>query len=302
MASNAIAVAGNSPSYFMSPYHTKMLVEDMASGPLGEHISDYTNPHQVTKAQVGLGGVDNFITASEVEARDATAIDRFMTPYLVRLSINELVGDVAGSHINSDANPHNVTKAQVGLGLVSNYATATAVEANDGLRGDRFMTPQTVRSAIDSYVSSSYGNLGNRLNELETTQTNNGTTLTEHVSDLNNPHQVTIDQVGGYAASDIDTLLLGKLSINDTAANSALFAGLTLPDLLDSITLDIEQIYVTNEEIVILNQNLTTAFEDSMWDLSGKHVIRFESGDLSGSLLNLRTWFKALTGIAAAAG
>lgn len=38
-------------------------------------------------------------------------------------------------------NPHVVTKAQVGLGLVDNYGTATGVEAAAGVAADKFVTP-----------------------------------------------------------------------------------------------------------------------------------------------------------------
>lgn len=51
------------------------------------HIADKTNPHEVTKTQVGLGNVDNVKQA----------------PY---------------THVTDKSNPHGVTKAQVGLGSV----------------------------------------------------------------------------------------------------------------------------------------------------------------------------------------
>ncbi len=53
------------------------------------HIADKTNPHEVTKTQVGLGNVDNVKQA----------------PY---------------THVTDKSNPHGVTKAQVGLGNVDN--------------------------------------------------------------------------------------------------------------------------------------------------------------------------------------
>lgn len=53
------------------------------------HIADKTNPHEVTKTQVGLGNVDNVRQA----------------PY---------------THVTDKSNPHGVTKAQVGLGSVDN--------------------------------------------------------------------------------------------------------------------------------------------------------------------------------------
>lgn len=51
------------------------------------HIADKSNPHEVTKTQVGLGNVDNVKQA----------------PY---------------THVTDKSNPHGVTKAQVGLGSV----------------------------------------------------------------------------------------------------------------------------------------------------------------------------------------
>jgi hypothetical protein len=44
------------------------------------HASRTDNPHAVTKAQVGLGSVDNYPTASQAEAEAGTAANRFMTP------------------------------------------------------------------------------------------------------------------------------------------------------------------------------------------------------------------------------
>lgn len=57
------------------------------------HIADKSNPHEVTKTQVGLGNVDNVKQA----------------PY---------------THVSDKANPHGVTKAQVGLGNVDNTSDA----------------------------------------------------------------------------------------------------------------------------------------------------------------------------------
>lgn len=57
------------------------------------HIANKSNPHAVTKTQVGLGNVDNVKQA----------------PY---------------THVSDKANPHGVTKAQVGLGNVDNTSDA----------------------------------------------------------------------------------------------------------------------------------------------------------------------------------
>lgn len=56
---------------------------------LQDHVNNKSNPHAVTKDQVGLGNVDNTKQA----------------PY---------------THVENKSNPHGVTKAQVGLGSVDN--------------------------------------------------------------------------------------------------------------------------------------------------------------------------------------
>lgn len=115
---------------------------------LDTHISDTSNPHNVTKDQVGLGNVDN--TSDKLKPiSDATKtalggkVDKVTDKSLVldteiaKLSnlktqdeLNTSIADAkkAGtdaqtnitSHKNDEANPHNVTKAQVGLGQVDN--------------------------------------------------------------------------------------------------------------------------------------------------------------------------------------
>ena len=54
-------------------------IKDAHDG-LDVHIARTDNPHAVTKAQVGLGSVDNYPTASQAEAEAGTAANRFMTP------------------------------------------------------------------------------------------------------------------------------------------------------------------------------------------------------------------------------
>lgn len=68
------------------------------SAGMTEHIVDKDNPHEVTKAQIGLDKVTNVYQASNV---DLTA------------------------HKINQSNPHNVTKVQVGLGNVLNEEQAT---------------------------------------------------------------------------------------------------------------------------------------------------------------------------------
>lgn len=82
---------------------------------LSTHTSRTDNPHSVTKAQVGLGNVDN---TSDVNKPVSTA----------QASADAAVASNAASnlaaHTGNTSNPHNTTKAQVGLANVDNTSDA----------------------------------------------------------------------------------------------------------------------------------------------------------------------------------
>lgn len=54
------------------------------------------------------------------------------------------------THTSNKNNPHGVTKAQVKLGDVQNYAIATEEEAKSGGSDEKYMTPAKVKIAIDA--------------------------------------------------------------------------------------------------------------------------------------------------------
>lgn len=80
-----------------------------------------------------------------------TKLRRCFTEYDYRAltdNIAELDNDLT-AHINDESNPHGVTKAQVGLGSVDNFPTASQSEAEMGTSSNRFMTPLRTKQAID---------------------------------------------------------------------------------------------------------------------------------------------------------
>lgn len=60
---------------------------------LTTHVENKQNPHGVTKAQVGLGSVENYGVATQEEAEAGTATNRYMTPARVFQAISKWVGD-----------------------------------------------------------------------------------------------------------------------------------------------------------------------------------------------------------------
>ena len=128
---------------------------------LSDHTSDTGNPHSVTKTQVGLGNVENKSSAtirSEITSKNVTDA----------LGYTPVTPTNFNAHTSDTDNPHNVTKVQLGLGVVENKTSAD-------IRGE--LTADDVEAAL-GYVAVS------------------PTTLSTHTSNKSNPHSVTKAQVG----------------------------------------------------------------------------------------------------------
>lgn len=174
-ATQAEAEAGTRNDRYLTPLTVKQAIAFQALIPLNTHINDQTNPHNTTKAQVGLGSVQNYDVATQVEAEAGTSNLKYMTPLRTSNAIATQALVPLNNHINNQSNPHNTTKAQVGLGSVDDFATATSAEAQAGVLNTKFMTPLLTKEAIKAQV---------------------GNALTNHLNDMNNPHNTTKAQVG----------------------------------------------------------------------------------------------------------
>lgn len=174
MATTTQAQQGTGDGY-MSAVLTAAAITTQAINPLNAHIGNTNNPHNTTKAQVGLGNVDNFKTATVPEATAGTANNLFLTPQGGRSLIDAVAGNALQAHIANISNPHQVTKAQVGLGNVDNYPTATQAQAQGASDNATFMTPLRTAQQITNGI---------------------GAALTNHMNNANNPHATTKAQVG----------------------------------------------------------------------------------------------------------
>lgn len=65
-------------------------------------------------------------------------------------------GDLA-THVADVANPHAVSKTQVGLGSVENFPVASQAEAEAGAVADKYMTPQRTAQAITALAGGGGG-------------------------------------------------------------------------------------------------------------------------------------------------
>lgn len=92
---------------------------------INAHINNTENPHNVTKAQVGLSEVDN---TSDINKPISTAVQEALDNLdtALRGQVNT-VSDNLNNHILDTNNPHNVTAEQIGLGNVENKSAATII-------------------------------------------------------------------------------------------------------------------------------------------------------------------------------
>ena len=91
---------------------------------LDAHIGNKSNPHNVTKAQIGLGNVQNLAPADmPVSTAQATAIAN------AKAAGTKAQTDLS-THANRKDNPHNVTRAQLGLATTDQVVFAKTTAAS----------------------------------------------------------------------------------------------------------------------------------------------------------------------------
>lgn len=130
-----------------SPYENENLAEALNAKAdetdLQAHINDKTNPHEVTKAQIGLGNADN---TADLDKPISTATQ-------AALDLKADDSDLQ-AHISDTENPHSVTKAQVGLGNADNTSDAdkpisTATQTALDAKQDTLVAGENIQIAAD---------------------------------------------------------------------------------------------------------------------------------------------------------
>lgn len=140
---------------------------------LTAHAGLTNNPHGVTKAQLGLSNVTNDVQL-KASALLSDLPDKNTSRANLQVYSTSQVDSQHNAHANSTANPHNVTKAQIGL---SNVTNNEQLIRNSNLND--LQSKSQARVNLDVYAKSEV-----------TAQVN------LHANLSNNPHNVTKTQVG----------------------------------------------------------------------------------------------------------
>ena len=124
---------------------------DTATTNLSSHTGNTSNPHSVTKAQVGLGNVPNVTTNNQTPTYTvASSNAELKSGETMTTAFGKIAKAVSSliAHLSNTSNPHSVTKAQVGLGNVDNTA-----DANKTVKAAGTATTATTLSGLTATVA-----------------------------------------------------------------------------------------------------------------------------------------------------
>jgi hypothetical protein len=103
-----------------------------------EHVNDYSNPHRVTKEQLGLDKIPNVATNDqtptyEIDEENPPSLEPLESGEKMTFAFRKLAVAVNNliSHIKNKSNPHSVTCSQIGAAAASH--THSASEINSGV-------------------------------------------------------------------------------------------------------------------------------------------------------------------------
>lgn len=181
---------------------------------IATHIADTNNPHQVNKAQVGLGNVLNLPLADVPTAVAGSSNQFYMTPYLVKQAMDAGPGGAISTHVARNDNPHGTTAAQVGA--YTQAQTNTLLSGKLSIGGTAFDT-----SRFDGKTPTEYRDwalLGTAANTVKV----NGMTVDEYKAYVLTGQAADSALFGGQTPTTFTAAVL-----TGTAANALKFAGRT---------------------------------------------------------------------------
>jgi len=165
---------------------------------LDSHIANTSNPHSVTKAQVGLGNVDNTSDVNKPVSTAQASADSAVQAYAIQRANHtgtQLASTISDfTEASQDAAASALTSGTHSGVSVSYNDAGNAIDLTNTDKGSTAVS--THEAALDphpQYLTSTEGNAAyDALGAASTVQSN----LDSHTGNTSNPHSVTKTQVG----------------------------------------------------------------------------------------------------------
>lgn len=159
--------------------------ENNITSDLNTHKNNKNNPHDVTKAQVGLGNCDNTSDINKpISKLTQDALDNLSKDLGDEtdraIEAEQLITNNLSNHKNDKNNPHSVTKSQVGLGNVDNVSDIN----------------KPISSATQKALDNLSDDLSNEVSRATNKENEINNSFIAHKNAIDNPHSVTKVQVG----------------------------------------------------------------------------------------------------------
>lgn len=261
------------------------------------HIASVSNPHSVTKTQIGLGNVDNTSDATKNSAI-ATLTNKTLTAPVINSATGIVKADVGLSNVDNTSNateraaiatltnktltapvinsPTGIVKADVGLGLVDNTSDVTK------------------NSAAVTLTNKSISGLTNTLTDI--TATTNGA-MTGEATSSGSTNAVTLANSavigkvltgfvsGAGTVSSADSLLTAIQKINGNASNagsisikpqsgtSLSITEVQVPNNQSTLTATGKQLIETDSENMLINPNFEHSTATTGWTLGTSNTL-----------------------------
>ena len=183
----------------------------LADPRLDTHLADLSNPHQVTKAQVGLGNVDNTSDLNKpISTATQTALDaKADITYVDTQDASTLSS--ANTYTDNAVNPHiadstiHFTEASINHANIQNIGTNTHTQIDSHIA-------DTTKHFTEASIS--------HLN-IQDIGVNSHIAIDSHLANTSNPHSVTASQAGAVAKTG-DTMT-GALQVNANFTSGVMY-------------------------------------------------------------------------------
>ena len=100
-----------------------------------DHLADVSNPHEVTKSQVGLSEVPNVSTNNQTPTYTASgSLTALASGEKLSTAFGKIAKAVSSliSHLSNTSNPHGVTRSQIGAAASSHTHTTDNIISGSG--------------------------------------------------------------------------------------------------------------------------------------------------------------------------